>query len=76
MPANIIETPAKGEQAPQVREVPIGIAASGKRTETDSLGAVEVPTDHYWGAQTQRSLIHFSIGNDHMPKRSTTLMAT
>jgi fumarate hydratase class II len=26
------------------------------------------PAEHYWGAQTQRSLIHFSIGDDHMPK--------
>ncbi|HCU96145.1 MAG TPA: class II fumarate hydratase [Actinobacteria bacterium] len=55
------------EQAPQVRPVPVGIAATGTRTETDSLGPVEVPADHYWGAQTQRSLIHFSIGDDLMP---------
>jgi fumarate hydratase, class II len=34
------------------------------RTETDSMGAVEVPADKYWGAQTQRSLHHFSIGGD------------
>jgi fumarate hydratase class II len=32
------------------------------------MGAIEVPADKYWGAQTQRSLIHFSIGNDRMPK--------
>src|ERR1700716_966500 len=38
------------------------------RRETDSLGEVEVPADRYWGAQTQRSLHHFSIGNDRMPK--------
>src|SRR6202011_3141892 len=38
------------------------------RTETDSMGSIEVPAEHYWGAQTQRSLIHFSIGDDHMPK--------
>ena len=37
------------------------------RVETDSLGEVLVPADRLWGAQTQRSLIHFSIGNDHMP---------
>jgi fumarate hydratase, class II len=37
------------------------------RTETDSMGPIEVPADHYWGAQTQRSLHHFSIGDDHMP---------
>jgi carbohydrate-selective porin OprB len=33
------------------------------RTETDSLGAVEVPADKLWGAQTQRSLEHFSIAS-------------
>jgi fumarate hydratase class II len=53
---------------PQVKELPIGLTASGTRTETDSIGAIEVPADHYWGAQTQRSLIHFDIGNDRMPK--------
>jgi fumarate hydratase, class II len=38
------------------------------RTETDSLGAVEVPDDKLWGAQTQRSLKYFSIGTDLMPR--------
>ena len=47
---------------------PIGIDATGTRTETDSMGAVQVPADRYWGAQTQRSLHHFSIGDDRMPK--------
>jgi fumarate hydratase class II len=37
------------------------------RTETDSMGPMEVPADRYWGAQTQRSLHHFSIGEDRMP---------
>ena len=37
------------------------------RTETDSLGAVDVPADAYWGAQTQRSLINFAIGQERMP---------
>jgi fumarate hydratase class II len=37
------------------------------RTETDSLGSVEVPSDRYWGAQTERSLHHFTIGDDPMP---------
>ena len=32
------------------------------------MGTIAVPAEHYWGAQTQRSLIHFSIGDDHMPK--------
>ena len=38
------------------------------RLESDSMGTIEVPAEHYWGAQTQRSLIHFSIGDDRMPK--------
>ncbi len=41
---------------------------SGKtRTESDSMGKVEVPADRYYGAQTARSLIHFAIGKDTMP---------
>ena len=38
------------------------------RTETDSMGAIEVPADKYWGAQTERSLLHFNIGDDKMPR--------
>ena len=38
------------------------------RIETDSMGEIEVPTDRYYGAQTQRSLIHFNIGHDTMPR--------
>ena len=38
------------------------------RTETDSMGAIEVSEDVYWGAQTERSLHHFEIGHDVMPK--------
>ncbi|MBA1272673.1 class II fumarate hydratase [Stutzerimonas azotifigens] len=37
------------------------------RTETDSLGPVEVPENAYWGAQTQRSLVNFEIGDQRMP---------
>ena len=37
------------------------------RTETDSFGAIEVPADRYWGAQTQRSLINFKIGWEKQP---------
>lgn len=43
-------------------------AQIGTRTETDSMGTIEVPSDRYWGAQTQRSLIYFAIGNDTMPR--------
>ena len=38
------------------------------RIETDSMGPIEVPSDVYWGAQTQRSLHHFNIGTDRMPR--------
>jgi fumarate hydratase class II len=37
------------------------------RTESDSMGTIEVPANVYWGAQTQRSLLHFKIGHDVMP---------
>jgi fumarate hydratase, class II len=56
------------EQAPKILDLPIGLDATGMRTEFDSLGKVEVPADRYWGAQTQRSLQHFNIGHDRMPK--------
>jgi fumarate hydratase class II len=41
---------------------------SATRTETDSMGPIEVAADRYYGAQTQRSLIHFNIGDDRMPR--------
>ena len=53
---------------PKLHGLPIGTGAIGRRKESDSMGEIEVPADHYWGAQTQRSLIHFSIGDDRMPK--------
>src|SRR5215469_14858276 len=37
------------------------------RIESDSMGQIEVPANVYWGAQTQRSLLHFNIGRDTMP---------
>src|SRR5215467_10575895 len=46
------------------------------RKETDSLGVVEVPADKLWGAQTQRSLEHFSIGSDLIPREMITAYAT
>jgi len=52
----------------KLKDIPIGVDAKGERTESDSMGSIKVPADKYWGAQTQRSLIHFSIGNDRMPK--------
>src|SRR5260370_16791976 len=61
-------TTSATEQAPKILDVPIGLDATGTRREFDSLGDVEVPAARYWGAQTQRSLEHFNIGNDRMPK--------
>ena len=47
----------------------IGDAKVGNvRKETDSMGEIEVPSEKLWGAQTQRSLRHFSIGHDLMPR--------
>jgi fumarate hydratase class II len=45
------------------------------RKETDSMGVVEVPADKLWGAQTQRSLEHFSIGRDLIPREMITAYA-
>jgi fumarate hydratase, class II len=53
---------------PEILDIPIGLDVTGTRREFDSLGEVEVPANHYWGAQTQRSLQHFNIGHDRMPK--------
>ena len=46
------------------------------RIETDILGEVRVPADKLWGAQTQRSLEHFSIGKDLIPREMITAYAT
>lgn len=46
------------------------------RKETDSLGEVDVPSTKLWGAQTQRSLEHFSIGHDLIPREMITAYAT
>ncbi len=52
---------------PALLSLPVGLEVTGVREETDSLGPIEVPAGRYWGAQTQRSLAHFSIGDDRMP---------
>jgi fumarate hydratase class II len=51
-----------------VRSEKEGNRVSGTRIETDSMGPIEVPSDRYWGAQTARSLVHFPIGDDVMPR--------
>jgi fumarate hydratase, class II len=52
-----------------------GEIVSDVRIETDSLGEVRVPADKLWGAQTQRSLEHFSIGKDLIPREMITAYA-
>jgi fumarate hydratase class II len=44
---------------------------SNTRIETDSMGEISVAADKYWGAQTERSLHHFNIGSDIMPREVT-----
>src|SRR5438445_2820298 len=61
----------ESEQRP-IKEFPMSEAAkpvitTPTRTESDSLGKIDVPADRYYGAQTARSLIHFAIGKDLMP---------
>src|SRR5262244_4021703 len=51
------------------------MATNNIRKETDSLGEVDVPADKLWGAQTQRSLEHFSIGKDLIPREMITAYA-
>ncbi len=62
------ETSSKDQGHPAMHDVPIGLSAKGTRKEFDSMGTVDVPADKYYGAQTARSLVHFSIGDDKMPK--------
>ena len=57
-------TEQKEEQKPEMR------------IETDSMGEIEVPADKYYGAQTQRSLIHFDIGYDTMPREMIRALGT
>jgi fumarate hydratase class II len=54
------------DPAAQLRTQPPA-AAIKTRTESDSMGKIEVPSNVYWGAQTERSLLHFNIGRDTMP---------
>ncbi|HXI62774.1 MAG TPA: class II fumarate hydratase [Pyrinomonadaceae bacterium] len=46
------------------------------RIESDSMGEIEVPADKYWGAQTERSLLHFNIGFDVMPREMIRALGT
>src|SRR5438093_12591427 len=66
-----IETVNRKTEAGSVRDT-----MSDVRTEADSLGEVDVAADKLWGAQTQRSLEHFSIGKDLIPREMITAYAT
>ncbi len=46
------------------------------RTETDSMGALQVPDDRYWGAQTQRALQNFKIGDERLPRAAIWALGT
>src|SRR5438270_12326501 len=48
--------------------IPGASPMAGYRTETDSMGPIRVPNDRYYGAQTARSLVHFAVGTDTMPR--------
>ena len=61
-------TESAKQAPPGMTDIPIGLPAAGTRQEFDSMGHVDVPASVYYGAQTARSLIHFSIGDDRMPK--------
>jgi fumarate hydratase class II len=67
-PRSSVSPHTASDTAPRILDLPIGLDATGMRREFDSLGDVEVPANRYWGAQTQRSLQHFNIGHDRMPK--------
>src|SRR6476659_1593104 len=54
---------------------PGDVTMPSQRTESDSLGQVQIPADKLWGAQTQRSLQHFSIGHDLIPREMITAYA-
>jgi fumarate hydratase class II len=52
------------------------ISGNGPKTRVESMGKIEVPNDRYYGAQSARSLIHFDIGDDVMPREVIKAMGT
>ena len=51
------------------------VSTGATRTESDSMGQIDVPANHYWGAQTQRSLLHFAIGEERIPREVILALA-
>ena len=74
MPANIVAGAEKDEQPSEARELPIGIEATGKRIESDSLGEVEVPANHYWALRPSDLSFISPSATTACRRRSTTLM--
>src|ERR1700746_2973074 len=69
MPANRIRMPVENpRRKSKLRSTAMAHDGKPGRIESDSMGKIEVPADHYWGAQTERSLLHFAIGHDIMPR--------
>jgi fumarate hydratase class II len=60
--------PARPNSASSAAPAPQSSPDLRTRTETDSFGPIEVPSDHYWGAQTERSRHNFRIGEERMPR--------
>jgi fumarate hydratase class II len=58
---------AKRKRSKRSEVASVSSEARKSRIESDSMGKIEVPADRYWGAQTERSLHHFEIGDDGMP---------
>src|SRR5437899_435687 len=72
-----LHTPSlEGDQKGEPMNAISSVRVMDARKETDSLGEVDVPSDKLWGAQTQRSLEHFSIGQDLIPREMITAYAT
>src|SRR5260370_39808606 len=63
----LVESPQQPIKELSMFEAAKPAASTPTRTESDSMGKIEVPADRYYGAQTARSLIHFAIGKDVMP---------
>src|SRR5207249_2530447 len=66
-PYLLVESELKPFKESLMSEAAKTAASTPTRTESDSMGKIEVPADRYYGAQTARSLIHFAIGKDTMP---------
>jgi fumarate hydratase class II len=68
--------PRQTDRSEEIMSAISDVTVIGFREETDSLGEVNVPSDKLWGAQTQRSLEHFSIGQDLIPREMIAAYAT